>query len=282
MRELSLLDLGFFIAETEASPKHVAGLSILKRPPKAKATFAKQLYEEFLSFKQVKPPFNRVIHFSLTALPHWKDAVSVDLGTHVFFHQLPREHDDRQALFDFIAKLHEPMLDRSRPLWELHIIDGLEGGRFALYHKMHHAYADGVTMTHWMAQSLSTSPDDTQLKPLWSMSDGAYSAKRDKRNADLLHSAWKQMAGGGQRALGIGRLAAMMALEGMKLTKNAIALPFVSTARTPLTGQVSAGRQFASTAISMQRIDAIRRPAVAWPRERRERRRQSAVDVGAR
>ncbi len=53
MRELSLLDLGFFIAETEASPKHVAGLSICKRPPKAKPSFAKQLYEEFLSFKQV-------------------------------------------------------------------------------------------------------------------------------------------------------------------------------------------------------------------------------------
>jgi WS/DGAT/MGAT family acyltransferase len=259
MRELSLLDLGFFIAETKASPKHVAGLSILKRPPKAKASFAKQLYEEFLNFKDVKPPFNRVIHFALTALPHWKDAASVDLKQHVFYHRLPREHDDRQSLFDFIAKLHEPMLDRGRPLWEMHIIDGLAGARFAVYHKMHHAYADGVTMTHWMAQSLGESADHSPLKPLWSISHSAYGARRDKRNADLLQAAWKRVAGAGQQALGIGRLAAMLALESMKLTKNAIALPFVSTARTPLTGQVSAGRQFTSTTIAMKRIDAIRK-----------------------
>jgi diacylglycerol O-acyltransferase len=259
MRELSLLDLGFFIAETEASPKHVAGLSIWQRPPRAKASFAKQLYEQYLGFNEVKPPFNRIISFSLTALPHWTDAKAVDLKQHVFFHQLPREYNDRQALFDFIAKLHEPMLDRSRPLWELHVIDGLAGGRFALYQKMHHAYADGVTMTQWMAQSLSESPTDAKLKPLWSISHSGYTARRDKRNADLLQSAWQQMVGSSQRALGIGRLAAMLALEGMKLTKNAIALPFVSTARTPLTGQVSAGRQFASTMISMARIDAIRK-----------------------
>ncbi len=259
MRQLSLLDLGFFIAETEASPKHVAGLSIVKRPPKSKASFARQLYEEYLSFKEVKPPFNRVIEFSLTALPHWTDAKTVDLKQHVFFHTLPGQHNDRQSLFDFIAKLHEPMLDRRRPLWELHVIDGLEGGRFALYQKMHHAYADGVTMTQWMAHSLSDSPEDHKLRPLWSISHSAYVARRDKRNADLFQSAWKQLAGTGQRALGIGRLGAMLALESVKLTKNAIALPFVSTARTPLTGQVSAGRQFTSTTISMQRIDAIRK-----------------------
>ena len=89
MHALSLLDLGFFIAETEASPKHVAGLLILKRPPNPRAAFAKDLYREFLTFTDVKPPFNRVIHFSLTALPKWRDADAVDLAQHVFFHTLP-------------------------------------------------------------------------------------------------------------------------------------------------------------------------------------------------
>jgi WS/DGAT/MGAT family acyltransferase len=51
----------------------------------------------------------------------------------------------------------------------------------------------------------------------------------------------------------------MLALESVKLTKNAIALPFVTTAKTPLTGQVSSGRQFATAGISMARMEAIRK-----------------------
>jgi diacylglycerol O-acyltransferase len=259
MRQLSLLDLGFFIAETEASPKHVAGLLLLKKPAKAPAAFARNLYREYLGCTEVKPPFNRVIHFSLTAMPQWKDAESVDLTQHVFFHKLPAGHNDRQALFDFVAALHVPLLDRTRPLWELHVIDGVAGGRVALYQKMHHAYADGVTMARWTAQGLSESARDLRLKPIWSVEHSAYSARRDKRNAELLASAWQQFVGTGQRVLGIGRLGAMLLLESVKLTKNAIALPFVSTARTPLTGQVTAGRQFTSATVPMARVDAVRK-----------------------
>ena len=71
MSKLSLLDLGFFVAETEASPKHVAGLLIFKRPAKSSAAFAKSLYKEYLAASDGKPPFNRVIHFPRNAVPHW-------------------------------------------------------------------------------------------------------------------------------------------------------------------------------------------------------------------
>jgi diacylglycerol O-acyltransferase len=127
MSTLSLLDLGFFIAETEASPKHVAGLLICKTPPKAGPGFVKNLYREYLTFTDVKAPFNRVIRFSLKAMPHWEPAASIDLAQHIFYHRLPRGGNDRQALYDFVARLHVPMLDRSRPLWALHVIDGLDG-----------------------------------------------------------------------------------------------------------------------------------------------------------
>jgi len=259
MRQLSLLDLGFFIAETEASPKHVAGLLILKKPPRAPATFARKVYEAYLAHKEVKPPFNRVIRFSLTALPHWDDAATVDLEQHVFFHRLPAAACDRQALFDFVARLHEPLLDRRRPLWELHVIDGLDGGRFAIYNKMHHAYADGVTMARWTAQGLSESPADRAIVPLWSVEHSAYVRRREKRDATLWMQALRQLKDGSRRAVGIGRLGTMLLLEAAKLTKNAIALPFLSTARTPLTGQVGPGRRYAAAMVPMTRIDALRR-----------------------
>ena len=259
MNKLSLLDLGFFIAESPASPKHVAGLMICKRPAKSTVGFAKNLYREYLTFTDVKPPFNRVIVFSTTAMPRWEDADAVDLAQHIFYHKLPKGKRDRQALYDFVATLHTPMLDRARPLWEVHVIDGLADERFAVYQKMHHAYADGVTMTRWTAEGTAQSPNDLELTPLWSRKHGGYAAKRKKRNQEKWQSAWLEVGGTSRRLFGIGRLAAMLFLESVKLTKNAIAVPFLSSAKTPLTGQVTSGRQFTTAGVPMARVDAIRK-----------------------
>ena len=258
MSKLSLLDLGFFIAETVASPKHVGGLLIFKRPPKASAAFARNLFEEYLQATTVKPPFNRTINFTFKPMPTWEDAAQVDLNQHVFFHKLPKGKNDRHALYNLVSRLHTPMLDRSRPLWAVHVIDGLDDGRFALYQKMHHAYADGVTMASWTAQGLSESPDPMELTPVWTLKHGGYGAKRVKASQELLQSTLKKISGNGRRLLGIGRLAAMLFLESINLTKNAIALPFVSSAKTPLTGQVTSGRQLATARVSMERVNRIR------------------------
>lgn len=258
MSKLSLLDLGFFVAETEASPKHVGGLLIFSRPAQSSAAFAKNLYEEYLTATTVKPPFNRTINFSFKPMPTWEDAVRVDLSQHVFYHKLPRGRNDRKALYDFVARLHMPMLDRSRPLWAVHVIDGLEDGRFALYQKMHHAYADGVTMARWTAEGLSESPDVKTLTPVWTQKHGGHGGKRERTQQDLLQNTLKELAGNSRRLLGIGRLATMLFLESVNLTKNAIALPFVSSAKTPLTGQVTPGRQLATASVSMERVNKIR------------------------
>jgi WS/DGAT/MGAT family acyltransferase len=235
---------------------------ICKRPPKSTAGFAKDLYREYLTFTDVKPPFNRIIQFSMNALPHWKDADAVDLTQHIFYHKLPTGANDRQALYAFVSKLHVPMLDRTRPLWEVHVIDGLssdEGsGRFALYQKMHHAYADGVTMARWTAEGMAANADDTALTPVWTLKHGGHGAKRKRAGQELMQSLWKEVGGNSMRLLGVGRLAAMLLLESIKLTKNAIALPFVSSAKTPLTGQVTAGRQFTAVGVSMERVNRIR------------------------
>jgi diacylglycerol O-acyltransferase / wax synthase len=251
---LSLLDLGFFIAETEASPKHVAGLLILKPPPRAKPEFARRIYDELLTFTDVRPPFNRVINFAVLGMPRWDDAASVDLRQHVFFHKLPARRNRREDLYAKVARLHEPVLDRSRPLWEIHVIDGLEGGRFALYQKIHHAYADGVTMARWTAEGLADAATDRELRPVWSVDHTGRRRRGDGDAPTMLTTAWKGLATTGLQALGVGRLAAMLLLESLRLTKNAIALPFVSSAKTPLTGQVTAGRQFTTASVAMDRV----------------------------
>ena len=258
MNKLSLLDLGFFIAESAASPKHVGGLMIYKRPAKTKVSFAVDLYRELLTFTDVKPPFNRTIHFSLTGMPTWQESETVDLAQHVFYHKLRRGKNERQDLYHLVSQLHQPMLDRARPLWEMHVIDGLSEARFALYMKMHHACADGVTMMRWAAESLAVTAEDRELRPLWSVGRRANKKRLQQLEDEMTSSLLSDLAGAGKRLLGIGRLAAMLLLESVKLTKNAISLPFVADGNTPLTGQVTPGRQFATTSLSMERVNLIR------------------------
>jgi WS/DGAT/MGAT family acyltransferase len=266
MSRLSLLDLAFFIAENEASPKHVAGLHIHQIPTGGGAGFAKQLYEEFLEHTDVQPPFDQVIHFlSAGLMPSWGTAETVDLSQHVFFHKLKSGHNDREALYALAAQLHEPMLDRSRPLWEVHVIAGLRDKRFAIYYKMHHAVADGITMTRWGVESLRTDPADTAVTPVWTLDHSRRAGFRHKKRLDqqVAGTVWKQLTANSKRAVGIGRLTAMLALEAVKLTKNAIALPFMASGGTPFTGNATPGRQFATAAVPMARIDAIRKVARA-------------------
>jgi diacylglycerol O-acyltransferase / wax synthase len=258
MSKLSFLDFGFFIAETAASPKHVGGLMVCKRPPKSPAGFVKGLYREYLTHTDIKAPFNRVIEFTMRGMPRWREAASIDLSHHIYYHKLEQGQNDRKALYQFVANLHVPMLDRSRPLWELHVIDGMSDGQFAVYQKIHHAYADGVTMSRWMAESLSQTSGDLELRPMWTQKHGGHGTWRKKATQEVMQSAWKEVGDTAQRVLGVGRLAAMLMLEGVNLTKNAIALPFVSSAKTPLTGQVTPGRQFTAVGISMERIKRIR------------------------
>lgn len=262
MTRLSLLDLAFFIAESEASPKHVAGLHIHQIPKGGGAGFAKRLHEEFLAHTEVQPPFDQVINFvSPTLMPSWRTAEHVDLAQHVFFHKLERGTNDRAALYALTSRLHEPMLDRSRPLWEVHVIAGLWDRQFAVYYKMHHAVADGITMTRWGVASLRTTPDDLTVTPVWTLPHTHRGDHGRKKRLDqaVAGTVWKQLTANSKRAVGIGRLTAMLALEAVKLTKNAIALPFMASGDTPFTGNATPGRQFATAAVPMARIDAIRK-----------------------
>jgi diacylglycerol O-acyltransferase len=258
MSKLSLLDLAFFIAESEESPKHVAGLLIFSKPPKSRGSFAKKLYEQYLDATEVQAPFNRIIEFSLSAMPHWRESDSMDMNDHVFYHKLDKGSNERADLYALVSELHTPMLDRSRPLWEVHVIDGLPDGRFALYQKMHHAVADGITMARWTAMGLTESSDAVDHVPLWTTKlSSSNKTRRNKLKQEVVDIWLSNLKGAGSRLFGVSRLAAMLLLESIKLTKNAIALPFVASRHTPLTGQVTAGRQFATAAISMARIKRI-------------------------
>src|SRR3546814_9136282 len=77
-------------------------------------------------------------------LPSLATDRDVDMDYHVRHHALPRPGGERE-LGQLVSRLHSHRLNRRRPLWECHVIEGLENHRFAIYTKIHHALADGVT-----------------------------------------------------------------------------------------------------------------------------------------
>jgi diacylglycerol O-acyltransferase len=76
--------------------------------------------------------------------PFWVDDPEFDLGNHLARVRLPAPGDDA-AFHDLVGKVLSPPLDRTRPLWQLVLVDGLEGDRFAIVYKTHHALADGFS-----------------------------------------------------------------------------------------------------------------------------------------
>ncbi len=258
MRRLSALDLAFFLAETEGSPKHVAGLMLFRKPRGAPRNFGRELVRELKAGGRLTEPFNLVIEFIGLRGPHWKPCDDFDIDEHIFYHGHRKAIHWDEAL-ELTARLHEPVMDRSKPLWEYHLIDGIEGARFAVYTKIHHAYADGVTMTRWVGSSLSTSPDDLELKPVWART-GRKRREREPQPASITGSirgltsqTWSQVLTAG----GMAKLATQQYLEKVGITSRAVSVPFSTDDDTPLTGDATPGRTIATAAISMEKVKGI-------------------------
>jgi diacylglycerol O-acyltransferase len=258
VRKLSALDLAFFLAESEGSPKHVAGLMLFQKPAGNRRDFGRRLVDELRQHDQPTEPFNLVIQFAGLSGPHWQPARSFDIEQHVFYHR-PRKSSTWLQVKDFAASLHEPVMDRSRPLWEYHLIDGIEGGRFAVYFRVHHAYADGMTMTTWLQKTLSDSPDDKVLRPVWTMPVTRSRPKQDTRLslAGGLRSLGTLSMSQLSTAGGMAKLAAQQVLERAGVTRKAFPLQFNTTHETPLTGSATAGRSIATAFLDMGEVKNV-------------------------
>ena len=168
MKRLKPLDAAWLYVETRDMPMHVAGLQIFSPPKNAGPDFLHRVVAEFKSTRELVPPWNlRLAPSPLRALlPAWEVDRHVDLDYHVRHSALPSPGGERE-LGVLVSRLHSNQLDFHRPLWECHIIEGLEGGRFALYTKMHHALMDGIAGMRMIQRSMSESPRQRKIEPPW-------------------------------------------------------------------------------------------------------------------
>jgi diacylglycerol O-acyltransferase / wax synthase len=163
MRQLSGMDAAFLNMETRSTFGHVSSLNLFDVSGLGRDEFfegTRRLVEERLG---LLPPFRRrLVEVPLGLdLPYWIEDPEFDIDFHVRHHAVPPPGTPHQ-LSDVISRIHARPLDRTRPLWELYVIDGVDDGRMAAtFTKVHHASIDGAAGAMMLANLLDLEPDCT-------------------------------------------------------------------------------------------------------------------------
>ena len=160
MERLHGVDASFFYMETPNAHMHVMALAILEPASMADGSAFERIRRMFETRLDRIPPFRRRIRMVPFALDHpvWEDDPDFDLAFHLHHVALPPPATLGQ-LATVIGDIASRPLDRSIPLWEAWVIEGLPQGRVALVTKVHHATMDGVSGAAVLSQLLETSPD---------------------------------------------------------------------------------------------------------------------------
>ena len=154
-RRLTASDASFLYMERPKAPLHIGSLGIYE---------GEISFEGFVEHLQSRLPNipryrQRIAPVPLSiAHPTWEDDPDFDIRNHMHYVTLPAPGDQRQ-LADLAADFSAQPLDRSKPLWEMHIVHGLEGGRSALVAKVHHSMVDGVSGIELLMQTVDISPE---------------------------------------------------------------------------------------------------------------------------
>ncbi|MDY6484370.1 WS/DGAT/MGAT family O-acyltransferase [Acinetobacter faecalis] len=162
MRPLHPIDFIFLSLEKRQQPMHVGGLFLFQIPDNAPTSFIQDLVADIRTSKSIPiPPFNNKLNGLF-----WDEDQEFDLDHHFRHIALPQPGRIRELL-TYISQEHSALLDRAKPLWTCNIIEGIEGNRFAMYFKIHHAMVDGIAGMRLVEKSLSHDPDAKSIVPPW-------------------------------------------------------------------------------------------------------------------
>lgn len=254
---MSPIDAAFLLIETRTQPMHVGGLQVFKLPVGAKQEWLTDLYEEVIASSDVDRLFRQRPHRSVATggVYTWALDADVDLEHHIRHSALARPGRVRELLA-LTSRLHGTPLDRHRPLWEVHLIEGLEKRRFAVYTKVHHSLVDGVSALRLLERTLSEDPDDRETRLPWATrprqrrpdAGGGLAALPQS----LLHNARELL----ELGPGLARIAGRT-LTDDKTQRTGIA------PRTILNVPITGSRRYAAQGWPMERIRGVARAADA-------------------
>jgi diacylglycerol O-acyltransferase / wax synthase len=250
MSRLTPLELAFLALESPSRPMH-AGAVMLFDPPEDgdSAGFVEQVVTGFRHTQPAGRPWNVRPLLGLASVPSWEAVSHVELEYHVRRVALPPPGSTDQ-LIELVSFLYPALLDRSRPLWEAYVIEGLKGGGMAVFLKVHHALADGVSGIRMFHDSLSETPNDDP-RPLWAVA--SHSEPPRSRDGRSVHSAVGRLA----TLAGVPSQIAKLGPQALRLTLRGTAPPFTA-AKTPTMAQpISPARSFAMLDLPLAEVKAV-------------------------
>ena len=270
MKQLSGSDNIFLFQEQKNVFNHVASLMIfdVSTAPEGRVRF-KDILKHFDDRMYLHPIFRRRLANAPFGIdrPYWVADKDIDVEYHIRHIALPEPGDWRQLMIQ-VARLHSRPLDRSRPLWEAYIIEGLDNipklpkGSFAMFMKFHHASVDGMAGLHLASQLLSlTSSTDAP-----SSEQRTIYVDRDPSSVEFVSRA---VSNGISRVLQAGKLSARLASKAIEIGSEQLLsqkgssnpdeqLSFPKAPPTRFDTEVSAHRVFDGFGMPLSRIKRVR------------------------
>jgi diacylglycerol O-acyltransferase / wax synthase len=258
-KKLGLLDSMFLALESRESMMHVGALIVLTPAKHAPPDFLRAFVEDFWKAKEIYPPWNlklRSADFLTNPLQSWVEDKDVELDYHIRRSALPSPGDERE-LGILVSRLHSNQMDFHRPLWELHIIEGLAEGRFALYFKVHHSLMDGYTGTKTLLRSFSTKEDDRDM-PLFFAHPPAAKKRDDDDHAPSLSALFEAA----REQMGATRDVSRALLNMVRPQGKNIVRP-LQAPKTIINRKITRNRRFATQRFSVERLKRAAKAANA-------------------
>ena len=254
MKPMNPNDQMFLLLENRSQPMHVAGLLLFKIPDGASDTFVRDTIAHWRTFTQPAHKFGQTV-VSKRGRWFWKDDSEFDLDNHLIHVSLPKPARIRELL-SYVSIQHSSVMDRSIPLWRVHVIEGIEGNRFAIYFKIHHCMTDGVNAMRMLNESLSKTPEEMNATPAWAREE----PKRDrpKDAASRIRRSLKAVRSGVQDA------ATILPVIGVEMMRAVANLPFSAMTRLSdaprcdLSKEITSGRRFVAQSYEMDRFVKIK------------------------
>jgi diacylglycerol O-acyltransferase len=245
-------DSMFLLAENRDHPMHVGGLQLFVPPDGAGPEFLTDLIDSFRKNDNVSPVFRKRPGRPIGTW--WKDDDAIDFDHHVRHSAVPGPGRIRELL-QLTSRWHGALLDRHRPLWEVHVVEGLADGRIAVYTKVHHSMIDGVSALRLLQRSLSVDPQARDCLPPWALAPRSSSTSA----AAKAKGGFDPMALVGATASAVGEIAGLVPAS-LKIANQAIRdhdLTLPPAPKTILNGPITGARRFAAQSWEIERIQRV-------------------------